>query len=1199
MNRPHCVYETSIPRPNKDTDTRRRSTQRERCELEALVPSELHNWDCPVTAPASQQTFWKTVSRGIRRVLVILAIAIVAVSTKYVWRVYRLRDILRRFNIAKMVRTEVLTKPVPVDSHVGDPNLNGNYAALNGEFAPMGSVTLARRSHRSIPQRNEEIDSDMNFVVLDTEGLLYSTNFSRNVHWVARLTDNLLNVKKPVMHEPQETYALNNVPTADESSYGVGNDKSESDSEGSSRDSGDMNAEEPRRTNTRHLVPSYDGYVYCVYENGHSQLLHIHVRDIVNFTPFKTPLLDGVYLEGTRSSSVLALDFDTGTYIERGPINDDGSLPSNHVATAKTKQCNKRQLHIGYTDWTVRAYDEKSHDQLWSFNWREIGAVNSETTRPAIVDRVREAITIDGKMLIMRSEDEDGTFTEYMNFPFQITALFAVVWNAKTDILTLQLVERIAVPPPPAFLQNILGREYVSLKLTSSSFFGTNKLSVNNGVINVQPRWDEFDEYVLSGGYGRLIEIKVVDPQHYYMSEARLQPLSITQKEEDDWETLKWKYVIRAWAILFWLAALLFVRRGFKDSRPMRLFHEFWFRKLPITGVLIERFTRFVMDVERWAFEYTERLIYNVDRFAPMHSVTTLCETFTVPVKLLNHLGELHGFALRGIGSQKEKVENTSSTRIEETSHTPPSVNVDSTVNYADVPEIDKSKEEELQSISVVPRGTALADFLENGRFLRTFDCIKLLGKGGFGSVYRAQHKLEPGNPTYAVKLVLLKLKASEGLTSKRYFREIVANREISSKYVVRYFTWWCEEPHFLPLTQLTAEIQSAAATNVKHLIGTTAIDAQRSTALTAFMQQYQEMLREIMEKSSEDSVFNTSNISLMNSGVEPRARNKRLRAIGENSYRSRVGSDESDSMLNGVHVYKFEYEESNDVIEYNESSQGVVFEYSEVSQQPNNIADEMQLRELSAQNHNKHESREKETEKSYPVVLLILMELCKGCTLREWLNRPERSDKPMHYTLASNGVPVEFDLFRQLIKGLRDIHANNFIHRDLKPENVFVDPDTHAVKIGDFGLVGFISQTTHDTPLPQNFRDVKQGEPLHHQGTDRSPPSVPGHIIGTPGYTAPEGGFHCSEKADIYSAALILLELLSPRFNTVMERLAVLDTFRKSSNVPDFIATELRPWHDLLIEMGSKTPELRPSAVEIQKRLKVIMANWNGEPSH
>lgn len=105
---------------------------------------------------------------------------------------------------------------------------------------------------------------------------------------------------------------------------------------------------------------------------------------------------------------------------------------------------------------------------------------------------------------------------------------------------------------------------------------------------------------------------------------------------------------------------------------------------------------------------------------------------------------------------------------------------------------------------SNIPIKSVLAGFVDNGRFYRTFKDIRLIGKGGFGSVYRVKHRFEPDFPEYAVKFVTLRLRASENISSRRYFREVSANRDLFSRQVVRYFTWWCEEPQFLPQDHCT-----------------------------------------------------------------------------------------------------------------------------------------------------------------------------------------------------------------------------------------------------------------------------------------------------------------------------------------------------------------------------------------------------------
>ncbi|SBS94555.1 eukaryotic translation initiation factor 2-alpha kinase, putative (PK4) [Plasmodium ovale curtisi] len=136
-----------------------------------------------------------------------------------------------------------------------------------------------------------------------------------------------------------------------------------------------------------------------------------------------------------------------------------------------------------------------------------------------------------------------------------------------------------------------------------------------------------------------------------------------------------------------------------------------------------------------------------------------------------------------------------------------------------------------------------------------------------------------------------------------------------------------------------------------------------------------------------------------------------------------------------------------------------------------------------------------------FSIVLLLQMEFCKGFTLRRWLDRPSRSDKPLHFTYGDKNTnhPLEFDLFKQLIKGLKDIHSTCFIHRDLKPENIFVDLDTYILKIGDLGLVRFIEEKKRENDLSNidNFKDNIYTEINHNTITSQI--SLKGQMIGTP----------------------------------------------------------------------------------------------------
>ena len=91
-----------------------------------------------------------------------------------------------------------------------------------------------------------------------------------------------------------------------------------------------------------------------------------------------------------------------------------------------------------------------------------------------------------------------------------------------------------------------------------------------------------------------------------------------------------------------------------------------------------------------------------------------------------------------------------------------------------------------------------------------------------------------------------------------------------------------------------------------------------------------------------------------------------------------------------------------------------------------------------------------------------------------------------------------------ELLKALAHAHQHATLHRDVKPENVMFSARNEVVLI-DFGL----SQIDDDAPL-----------------------TALGTCIGSPSYLAPERllGRPYDERADLYSVAIILYELLAGR---------------------------------------------------------------------
>lgn len=132
---------------------------------------------------------------------------------------------------------------------------------------------------------------------------------------------------------------------------------------------------------------------------------------------------------------------------------------------------------------------------------------------------------------------------------------------------------------------------------------------------------------------------------------------------------------------------------------------------------------------------------------------------------------------------------------------------------------------------------------------------------------------------------------------------------------------------------------------------------------------------------------------------------------------------------------------------------------------------------------------------------LLAYEFMAKG-SLDKWIFRRNRSDHLLDWD-------TRYNIALETAKGLAYLHEDcdvKIIHCDIKPENVLLDDNFHA-KVSDFGLAKLMNR-----------------EQSHVFTTLR----------GTRGYLAPEWitNYAISEKSDVYSYGMLLLEIIGGRKN-------------------------------------------------------------------
>lgn len=123
-----------------------------------------------------------------------------------------------------------------------------------------------------------------------------------------------------------------------------------------------------------------------------------------------------------------------------------------------------------------------------------------------------------------------------------------------------------------------------------------------------------------------------------------------------------------------------------------------------------------------------------------------------------------------------------------------------------------------------------------------------------------------------------------------------------------------------------------------------------------------------------------------------------------------------------------------------------------------------------------------------------IVMELLDGITLKQYM---QKKGLPLNWREALHFIT-------QIMKGLSHAHSRGIIHRDIKPQNIMVLRDG-SVKVADFGIARVASAA--QSTLTQE-------------------------ALGSVHYISPEQarGSHIDNRADIYSAGVVLYEMIAGR---------------------------------------------------------------------
>lgn len=451
---------------------------------------------------------------------------------------------------------------------------------------------------------------------------------------------------------------------------------------------------------------------------------------------------------------------------------------------------------------------------------------------------------------------------------------------------------------------------------------------------------------------------------------------------------------------------------------------------------------------------------------------------------------------------------------------------------------------------------------LQNDRYARDFSELEMVGKGGYGKVFKVKHKLD--GSFYAVKRIAVpaaKLEkvqqhGPEALNSM--LEEVRSLAKFDHANIVRYHNAWLEftkvstdassvPTPVLPNNRLLEHkvTLSSSPTDISHL--QTEFDHIR------FGEPSADPGADILFEASntgevEDSRSNGDNLSL-NEKLRVRQRDRRT---SQASQATIATISSTRSRMSAVEDITEDYDDDEvEMIQRRHMpfSQDLITDLSDsmVSQS------DMSAGPLISTRH------------TGPVLTLNVQMSLYESNLAAFL-APDRSSFSSKPDLTHCFHPcVSLELLSNILSGVEYLHGQGVVHRDLKPANIFlalttgrrspygsVDlssckpcPQRECIyivpRIGDFGLVAALDETCPGEANP-NTKPV---------GTE---------------FYRPETSSRNSDKLDVFALGVIALEMLC-RFGTRMERSDTLTRLKKGE-FPAGFAESVGPHGDKIQQL-------------------------------
>jgi translation initiation factor 2-alpha kinase 3 len=438
---------------------------------------------------------------------------------------------------------------------------------------------------------------------------------------------------------------------------------------------------------------------------------------------------------------------------------------------------------------------------------------------------------------------------------------------------------------------------------------------------------------------------------------------------------------------------------------------------------------------------------------------------------------------------------------------------------------------------------------LQTDRYARDFSELEIVGKGGYGKVFKAKHKLD--GSFYAVKRIpvsptkLAKIQQDGPDELESMLQEVRSLARFDHTNVVRYHNAWLEfttapsEETIVPAGDLLRPNRL-----LENVVATSGSPTSPDTLQTRFDDlSFGDLFEKPDTSYGADIVFETSDndAAVEPSKSEPDNLSFRAQLRTSSRRKARRDSQASQVTIATISSTKSRMSAVEDVDEDDEDVEMIPRSHMPHTEQPCSEVTESMVTHSDIPGHLVP------IRNTGPILTLnVQMSLCET-NLAAFLSADPlaHSKDPVHRHCFHPCVSLE--LLWNIVSGVEYLHAQGVVHRDLKPANVFLSLST--ARHPPYGSVDVSTckhcpsrDRLHITPRIGDFGLVAALD------LDMSTVSKP---VGTE-YYRPEVSSRINEKLDVFSLGVMGFELVQ-KFGTRMERVAALTDLRRGIFPDDF----------------------------------------------